>query len=116
VSARAGRDRGPHPNPELDRAVLGQPLLLAIGYALGQAVAALTPPHLVIGHSVGEIAAAGQITTGYALERRPPAPAPAPSHLLVMEWRRLSDEQFAELSTDQKPSFALSYQASTLDL
>ncbi|MEU4349019.1 acyltransferase domain-containing protein [Streptomyces sp. NPDC023838] len=49
----------PAPNPEMDTAEVAQPLLLAVGHALGRAVgAAGRPPHLLLGHSVGELAAA----------------------------------------------------------
>lgn len=49
----------PAPNPELDESAVAQPLLLAVGHALGRAVgAAAEPPALLLGHSVGELAAA----------------------------------------------------------
>ncbi|WP_326760924.1 acyltransferase domain-containing protein [Streptomyces phaeochromogenes] len=49
----------PAPNPELDESAVAQPLLLAVGHALGRAVGAATePPALLLGHSVGELAAA----------------------------------------------------------
>lgn len=49
----------PAPNPELDESAVAQPLLLAVGHALGRAVgAAAEPPGLLLGHSVGELAAA----------------------------------------------------------
>ncbi|MCX4557574.1 acyltransferase domain-containing protein [Streptomyces umbrinus] len=49
----------PAPNPELDDSAVAQPLLLAVGHALGRAVgAAAEPPALLLGHSVGELAAA----------------------------------------------------------
>nr|WP_272918681.1 acyltransferase domain-containing protein [Streptomyces sp. HUCO-GS316] len=49
----------PAPNPDLDDARLAQPLLLAVGHALGRAVtAAAGRPHLLLGHSIGELAAA----------------------------------------------------------
>ncbi|MFF1443685.1 acyltransferase domain-containing protein [Streptomyces sp. NPDC058295] len=49
--------RAPHPG--LDEAQVAQPLLLGVGYALGRAVAATSgPPRLLLGHSVGELAAA----------------------------------------------------------
>jgi acyl transferase domain-containing protein len=49
----------PAPNPELDESAVAQPLLLAVGHALGRAVgAAAGPPGLLLGHSVGELAAA----------------------------------------------------------
>ncbi|WP_406346649.1 acyltransferase domain-containing protein [Streptomyces sp. NBC_00648] len=49
----------PAPNPRMDTADVAQPLLLAVGHALGRAVAAAArPPHLLLGHSVGELAAA----------------------------------------------------------
>ncbi|WP_405619747.1 acyltransferase domain-containing protein [Streptomyces sp. NBC_01511] len=49
----------PAPNPELDTAAVAQPLLLAVGHALGRAVdAGAGPPGLLLGHSVGELAAA----------------------------------------------------------
>jgi acyl transferase domain-containing protein len=47
------------PNPRLDDAATAQPLLLALGHALGTAVrAAVGAPDLMLGHSVGELAAA----------------------------------------------------------
>ncbi|WP_406489161.1 acyltransferase domain-containing protein [Streptomyces phaeochromogenes] len=49
----------PAPNPELDESAVAQPLLLAVGHALGRAVGtAAEPPALLLGHSVGELAAA----------------------------------------------------------
>ncbi|MFD3379613.1 MULTISPECIES: acyltransferase domain-containing protein [unclassified Streptomyces] len=49
----------PAPNPELDESAVAQPLLLAVGHALGRAVGtAAEPPGLLLGHSVGELAAA----------------------------------------------------------
>lgn len=49
----------PAPNPDMDTAEAAQPLLLAVGHALGRAVgAAARPPHILLGHSVGELAAA----------------------------------------------------------
>ncbi|WP_327395278.1 acyltransferase domain-containing protein [Streptomyces phaeochromogenes] len=49
----------PAPNPELDESAVTQPLLLAVGHALGRAVGtAAEPPALLLGHSVGELAAA----------------------------------------------------------
>ncbi|WP_345561993.1 acyltransferase domain-containing protein [Streptomyces plumbiresistens] len=49
----------PAPNGELDESAVAQPLLLAVGHALGRAVGAATgPPGLLLGHSVGELAAA----------------------------------------------------------
>ncbi|MEV4038164.1 acyltransferase domain-containing protein [Streptomyces umbrinus] len=49
----------PAPNPELDESSVAQPLLLAVGHALGRAVGtAAEPPALLLGHSVGELAAA----------------------------------------------------------
>ena len=49
----------PAPNPELDESAVAQPLLLAVGHALGRAVgSAAEPPALLLGHSVGELAAA----------------------------------------------------------
>ncbi|MEU9783655.1 acyltransferase domain-containing protein [Streptomyces phaeochromogenes] len=49
----------PAPNPELDESAVAQPLLFAVGHALGRAVgAAAEPPGLLLGHSVGELAAA----------------------------------------------------------
>ena len=47
------------PAPALDDAATAQPLLLAVGYALGRAVgAAVGAPDLLLGHSAGELAAA----------------------------------------------------------
>ncbi|MFE3428686.1 acyltransferase domain-containing protein [Streptomyces sp. NPDC059171] len=47
------------PNPAMDDAAVAQPLLLAVGYALGRSVsAAAGGPDLLLGHSVGELAAA----------------------------------------------------------
>ncbi|MFB7469318.1 acyltransferase domain-containing protein [Kitasatospora sp. NPDC056184] len=49
----------PAPEPAMDDAATSQPLLLAVGHALGRAVeAAAGPPALLLGHSVGELAAA----------------------------------------------------------
>ncbi|MEU5432429.1 acyltransferase domain-containing protein [Streptomyces sp. NPDC020719] len=49
----------PAPNPDMDTAEVAQPLLLAVGHALGRAVgAAARPAHILLGHSVGELAAA----------------------------------------------------------
>lgn len=49
----------PAPNPRLDESATAQPLLLAVGHALGRAVGAVAgPPGLLLGHSVGELAAA----------------------------------------------------------
>ncbi|NJA60226.1 CosF, partial [Streptomyces sp. NEAU-H3] len=44
----------------LERAAVAQPLLFAVGYGLGRALGAGAPgaPHLLLGHSVGELAAA----------------------------------------------------------
>jgi len=49
----------PAPNPAIGDAAVAQPLLLITGYALGSAVGATAqPPDLLLGHSVGELAAA----------------------------------------------------------
>ncbi|WHM40059.1 acyltransferase domain-containing protein [Streptomyces sp. BPTC-684] len=49
----------PAPNAVMDTAQVAQPLLLAVGHALGRAVAAhARPADLLLGHSVGELAAA----------------------------------------------------------
>ncbi|MGP4114338.1 acyltransferase domain-containing protein [Streptomyces sp. 4N509B] len=49
----------PSPNPAMDEAAVAQPLLLAFGYALGSAVrGAAGPVDILLGHSVGELAAA----------------------------------------------------------
>ncbi|MEV7194322.1 acyltransferase domain-containing protein [Streptomyces sp. NPDC093510] len=49
----------PAPNPRLGEAHIAQPLLLGVGFALGRAVSAShAPPGLLLGHSVGELAAA----------------------------------------------------------
>lgn len=50
----------PQPNPALDDALLAQPLLFGVGYALGQAVRPWFErrPSILLGHSVGELAAA----------------------------------------------------------
>ncbi|MED7950336.1 acyltransferase domain-containing protein [Kitasatospora sp. NPDC058201] len=63
LGARGDRLRenwlSPAPNPALDEAEAAQPLLLAVGHALGRAVeAAAGPPELLLGHSIGELAAA----------------------------------------------------------
>jgi len=44
----------PAPNPEMDDGATAQPLLFAVGYALGRAVRA----DVLLGHSIGELAAA----------------------------------------------------------
>ncbi|MFF7146178.1 acyltransferase domain-containing protein [Streptomyces nodosus] len=47
------------PAPVLADALIAQPLLFAVGYALGRTVASWgTPPHTHLGHSVGELAGA----------------------------------------------------------
>ncbi|MFI9462821.1 acyltransferase domain-containing protein [Streptomyces xiamenensis] len=47
------------PNPALDDAAHAQPLLLALGHALGHMVTATTGrPDILLGHSIGELAAA----------------------------------------------------------
>jgi acyl transferase domain-containing protein len=47
------------PNPAMDEAGAAQPLLLMVGYALGVALNAVgRAPDLLLGHSVGELAAA----------------------------------------------------------
>ncbi|MFJ5087964.1 acyltransferase domain-containing protein [Streptomyces sp. NPDC088674] len=56
----------------LERAAVAQPLLFAVGYGLGRALGAggQGAPHLLLGHSVGELAAAalaGVCTPGAAL-------------------------------------------------
>ena len=50
----------PAPNPALDDALVSQPLLFGVGYALGRCVTALSghAPDILLGHSVGELAAA----------------------------------------------------------
>ncbi|MGW1927541.1 acyltransferase domain-containing protein, partial [Streptomyces massasporeus] len=50
----------PAPNPALDDALVSQPLLFGVGYALGRCVTALSghAPDVLLGHSVGELAAA----------------------------------------------------------
>jgi acyl transferase domain-containing protein len=48
----------PAPNPAMSDAATAQPLLLAVGRALGEAVRARTRIDLLLGHSVGELAAA----------------------------------------------------------
>ncbi|MFG1607884.1 acyltransferase domain-containing protein [Actinoplanes sp. NPDC049265] len=49
----------PAPNPALDDVGVAQSLLLVVGYALGQAVHAVTGgPDILLGHSAGELAAA----------------------------------------------------------
>ncbi|MCD2463414.1 acyltransferase domain-containing protein [Streptomyces sp. NPDC056460] len=50
----------PAPNPSLDDALVSQPLLFGVGYALGRCVTALSghAPDVLLGHSVGELAAA----------------------------------------------------------
>ncbi|MGW8886161.1 acyltransferase domain-containing protein [Streptomyces sp. NPDC055749] len=49
----------PAPNPAMDDAAVAQPLLLAVGHALGRAVSASGGGlDLLLGHSVGELAAA----------------------------------------------------------
>lgn len=47
------------PNPALDDALVAQPLLFAVGHALGRWVTAVgSGPDVLLGHSVGELAAA----------------------------------------------------------
>ncbi|MCX5415061.1 acyltransferase domain-containing protein [Streptomyces sp. NBC_00059] len=49
----------PAPSPGMDDATVTQPLLLAVGHALGRALgAAGAGPDVLLGHSVGELAAA----------------------------------------------------------
>ncbi|MFJ5137234.1 acyltransferase domain-containing protein [Streptomyces sp. NPDC088707] len=50
----------PAPNPSLDDALVSQPLLFGVGHALGRCVTALSghAPDVLLGHSVGELAAA----------------------------------------------------------
>ncbi|GAA3007376.1 acyltransferase domain-containing protein [Streptomyces fulvorobeus] len=49
----------PAPNPAMDDATVAQPLLLGVGYALGRSVGAAGGGlDLLLGHSVGELAAA----------------------------------------------------------
>lgn len=49
----------PAPNPAMDDATVAQPLLLAVGHALGRSVSAAGGGlDLLLGHSVGELAAA----------------------------------------------------------
>ncbi|MER7871580.1 acyltransferase domain-containing protein [Streptomyces cellulosae] len=49
----------PAPNPALDDALVAQPLLFAVGHALGRWVAATAGgPQVLLGHSAGELAAA----------------------------------------------------------
>lgn len=59
----------PAPNPALDEARYAQPLLFGVGYALGRAVLARHRTPVLLGHSVGELAAAclaGVFTLGEA--------------------------------------------------
>ncbi|GAA0707212.1 acyltransferase domain-containing protein [Dactylosporangium roseum] len=49
----------PAPHPGLDDSETAQPLLLIVGYALGRALAAASRmPNILLGHSMGELAAA----------------------------------------------------------
>ncbi|MFD9242353.1 acyltransferase domain-containing protein [Streptomyces sp. NPDC059556] len=50
----------PAPNPSLDDALVSQPLLFGVGHALGRCLTALSghAPDVLLGHSVGELAAA----------------------------------------------------------
>jgi len=73
----------PAPNPELDRADTAQPLLFAVGLALGRAVGGWGAEHpgILLGHSAGELAAA--CLAGVFTERDAPALMAARSAALI---------------------------------